>query len=374
MASHQCESSGVKTAASGPHSVSTTEPLMDPTMESTDELIAAYGALELSDEGLDEIESQPGDSRRRLVLDQGQQDDRGVIRCPGQGGGTSTDRGLHSVVPGTGYTQTVLASTEQRMGEHVATDKMDYVEETAVVGEGLQKVTIHGQHLIDRVGRCGKAIWNWGKSFARDFNKRLIYWSKQMERTKGRRDSHGIFLFKEAQAQYIRALHHQNDYWRQRAKQFWLQAGDTNSAFFHNTVRRRRQNNHISKLRDDDGAWVERGNTFDTLVTSYFDKLLSPVDGCMDPILNSVMPKVSSAHNSALECFNRYFSKYGDVIDSVIMMDKVEVKRTVPREDTPFRRESKTKKIFVGGIPPTLTEEYRKMVRKHYMAGEAFDS
>nr|GMC94605.1 heterogeneous nuclear ribonucleoprotein 1-like [Ipomoea batatas] len=34
----------------------------------------------------------------------------------------------------------------------------------------------------------------------------------------------------------------------------------------------------------------------------------------------------------------------------------VEVKRTVPREDTPFRRESKTKKIFVGGIPPTLTE------------------
>nr|GLL21874.1 heterogeneous nuclear ribonucleoprotein 1 [Ipomoea trifida] len=52
----------------------------------------------------------------------------------------------------------------------------------------------------------------------------------------------------------------------------------------------------------------------------------------------------------------------------------VEVKRTVPREDTPFRRESKTKKIFVGGIPPTLTEEYRKMVRKHYMAGEAFDS
>lgn len=23
------------------------------------------------------------------------------------------------------------------------------------------------------------------------------------------------------------------------------------------------------------------------------------------------------------ECFNRYFSKYGDVIDSVIMMDKV---------------------------------------------------
>ncbi|XP_019194278.1 PREDICTED: heterogeneous nuclear ribonucleoprotein 1 [Ipomoea nil] len=99
------------------------------------------------------------------------------------------------------------------------------------------------------------------------------------------------------------------------------------------------------------------------------------------------------AWETSEECFNRYFSKYGEVIDSVIMMDKVsgrprgfgfitfadpevanrvlqeehvidgrvvEVKRTVPREDTPFRRVSKTKKIFVGGIPPTLTEDELK--------------
>nr|GMC76018.1 heterogeneous nuclear ribonucleoprotein 1-like [Ipomoea batatas] len=89
-----------------------------------------------------------------------------------------------------------------------------------------------------------------------------------------------------------------------------------------------------------------------------------------------------------------YFSKYGDVIDSVIMMDKVsgrprgfgiitfadpEVANQVLQEehvidgrvvevkeeqyhgeDTPFRRVSKTKKIFVGGIPPTLTEDEMK--------------
>lgn len=32
-----------------------------------------------------------------------------------------------------------------------------------------------GQHLLDRIGRCGKAIWNWGKSFAKDFQKRIVY-------------------------------------------------------------------------------------------------------------------------------------------------------------------------------------------------------
>nr|GMD17677.1 uncharacterized protein LOC109179787 [Ipomoea batatas] len=81
-----------------------------------------------------------------------------------------------------------------------------------------------------------------------------------MEVTKNRRDPQGITLFREAQAQYLRVLHHQNDYWRQRAKQLWLREGDTSSAYFHNSIRRRRQNNQISKLHDEDGNWVERAN------------------------------------------------------------------------------------------------------------------
>ena len=31
------------------------------------------------------------------------------------------------------------------------------------------------------------------------------------------------------------------------------------------------------------------------------------------------------------------------------------MKRTVPREDMEFKGATKTKKIFVGGIPPSLT-------------------
>nr|GLL31560.1 uncharacterized protein LOC109184133 isoform X2 [Ipomoea trifida] len=81
-----------------------------------------------------------------------------------------------------------------------------------------------------------------------------------------RQDPQGITSFREAQAQYLRALHHQNDYWRQREKQFWLREGDTNSAYFHSSVRRRRQNNQISKLRDDDVNWVERGTNLDSLI------------------------------------------------------------------------------------------------------------
>ncbi|XP_050234945.1 heterogeneous nuclear ribonucleoprotein 1 [Mercurialis annua] len=90
------------------------------------------------------------------------------------------------------------------------------------------------------------------------------------------------------------------------------------------------------------------------------------------------------------ETFTSYFGKFGEITDSVIMRDKhsgrprgfgfvtfadvaaadrvleedhvidsraVEVKRTVPREDMEVKGVVRAKKIFVGGIPPMLTED-----------------
>lgn len=102
---------------------------------------------------------------------------------------------------------------------------------------------------------------------------------------------------------------------------------------------------------------------------------------------------------STEESFASYFSKYGEIIDSVIMMDKhtgrprgfgfvtfadpavadkvleeehiidgrtVEVKRTVPKEDSQVKGVSKTRKIFIGGIPPSFTEDELKVHFSHY--------
>ncbi|EPS58223.1 hypothetical protein M569_16592, partial [Genlisea aurea] len=96
------------------------------------------------------------------------------------------------------------------------------------------------------------------------------------------------------------------------------------------------------------------------------------------------------AWETSEESFRRYFAKYGEISDSVIMMDKVtgrprgfgfvtfsdqevaekvlqqdhvidgrsvEVKRTVPREEYQSRGVSKTKKIFVGGLPVSMNED-----------------
>ncbi|KAL3840805.1 hypothetical protein ACJIZ3_025396 [Penstemon smallii] len=97
------------------------------------------------------------------------------------------------------------------------------------------------------------------------------------------------------------------------------------------------------------------------------------------------------AWETSEEAFSRYFRKYGEITDSVIMLDKisgrprgfgfitfadpevadkvlqedhvidgraVEVKRTVPREDMNVRGGApKTKKIFVGGLPLSLYDD-----------------
>ncbi|KAF7814114.1 heterogeneous nuclear ribonucleoprotein 1 [Senna tora] len=93
------------------------------------------------------------------------------------------------------------------------------------------------------------------------------------------------------------------------------------------------------------------------------------------------------------EAFFKYFNKFGEIIDSVIMTNKysgrprgfgfvtfadsavvdqvlaqehtidgrvVEVKRTVPREDMEGVGVLKTKKIFVGGIPQIFTDDELK--------------
>ncbi|XP_065019786.1 uncharacterized protein LOC135582671 isoform X2 [Musa acuminata AAA Group] len=93
--------------------------------------------------------------------------------------------------------------------------------------------------------------------------------------------------------------------------------------------------------------------------------------------------------DTTLETFVKHFDKYGEIVDSVIMKDRntnkprgfgfitykdaavvdqvikdthvfngkmVEIKRTIPKGVAPLK-DFKTRKIFVGGIPITLTED-----------------
>ncbi|GAB2275006.1 hypothetical protein Dimus_009774 [Dionaea muscipula] len=103
------------------------------------------------------------------------------------------------------------------------------------------------------------------------------------------------------------------------------------------------------------------------------------------------------AKDTTLEMFNKYFGSYGEIIDSVIMKDRytqrprgfgfityadpavvdvviqedhvingkpVEIKRTIPKGAQGI--DFKTKKIFVGGIPTTLSQDEFKAFFSKY--------
>lgn len=98
-----------------------------------------------------------------------------------------------------------------------------------------------------------------GEKLTRNFQPRIDDCKNPLEQLKNRTDNYGVFTYAEVQRKYLNLLSQQNTYWKQGAKTFWLKGGDINFGFFHKAVKRRRRNNSISKLINEEGRWVEKG-------------------------------------------------------------------------------------------------------------------
>lgn len=64
-------------------------------------------------------------------------------------------------------------------------------------------------------------------------------------------------------------------YWRQRAKVFWLEEGDTNSHFFHASASLRKKMNHISFLKNEEGMAISDNDGMCALVKEYFENVFA---------------------------------------------------------------------------------------------------
>lgn len=100
----------------------------------------------------------------------------------------------------------------------------------------------------------------------------------------------------------LERLESQKDiYWRQRAHVKWLEYGDKNTAFFHAFASERKRRNNISKLKREDGSWVEGEERLKDHIAGYFYNLFtSTTDQNNDAILQTITPKVHQGMNEAL--------------------------------------------------------------------------
>lgn len=96
-------------------------------------------------------------------------------------------------------------------------------------------------------------------------------------------------------------LEREEIYWVQRSRANWLKFGDTNTNFFNNFASARKKRNHIRRLMDDGGNWVEDNESMRTLISCYFQHLFSSEVAVPDAsVLNKVKPCVSGYMNDSL--------------------------------------------------------------------------
>ena len=63
---------------------------------------------------------------------------------------------------------------------------------------------------------------------------------------------------KEARVKYERLNKAKNSYLQQKVKGEWLKGGDVNTTCFHACLKKRWAHNHIHKVKDINGNWVEK--------------------------------------------------------------------------------------------------------------------
>lgn len=97
----------------------------------------------------------------------------------------------------------------------------------------------------------------WGREFFNKFREKVLKQNGIIEALKDRDDDDGIQSYFEEKDKLHDLLSHEEAYWQQRAKNFWLKEGDTNSKFFHAVASSRKKLNHISGLKERMGVWSQ---------------------------------------------------------------------------------------------------------------------
>ena len=105
---------------------------------------------------------------------------------------------------------------------------------------------------------------------------------------------------KEVKDLMLKLLAQEDTFWKQRAKCFWLQEGDSNSKFFHSIAFARKRPNCIKVLYNEDGIYVDNIDDMCEVVLHYFENLISESSSCYDTVLNAMNNLVGVEENDWL--------------------------------------------------------------------------
>ncbi|KAJ8758831.1 hypothetical protein K2173_002610 [Erythroxylum novogranatense] len=109
----------------------------------------------------------------------------------------------------------------------------------------------------------------WG----RDYDRALVLEKRRLKPRLENIRSINSNAYNTVQAELAQLLDLECLKWKQRAKEFWLAKGDTNSKFFHLSASTRKRHNTISELDDGSGILVRSKAGLQTIIRDYFEQL-----------------------------------------------------------------------------------------------------
>uniref|UniRef100_A0A803Q9B4 Reverse transcriptase zinc-binding domain-containing protein n=1 Tax=Cannabis sativa TaxID=3483 RepID=A0A803Q9B4_CANSA len=124
---------------------------------------------------------------------------------------------------------------------------------------------------------------------------------------------------------------------QQKAKILWLKDGDSNSAFYHNSIRARRSQNQILSIMDSNGVRVDNPHQISTLFLEYYNQILGSKMVNRKSVLEGVMRQGEKKHWpsvvwSRLNCPKHSFIFWLTILQRLKTKDRV--KRYNPQIDS----------------------------------------
>lgn len=129
---------------------------------------------------------------------------------------------------------------------------------------------IPSMHLLPKLISVSSFMEKWGRNFFHKFREKIKQEKEIIVNLVNYTDEGNVKLYLEAKEKLNEILKQEEDYWRQRAKIFLLQDGDTNTKFFHAMATTRKKNNHVMFLETDTGERVEDHEGMCQIVKDYF--------------------------------------------------------------------------------------------------------
>ncbi|XP_050145591.1 uncharacterized protein LOC126621231 [Malus sylvestris] len=203
---------------------------------------------------------------------------------------------------------------EARLDRALGNENWQVLWPNYLVSIGTTLGSDHNPVLVHCAPKEGNSVERWNKKIC-DCRARLLRWS-------GRKFSQRRWKIQEMMSQLGRlqmdwrsnsqeieglskavdTLWSQEEcVWKQKSRVQWLQEGDANTKFFHQSTLQRRRRNKVVTLKNDNEEWVDNPDQVRRLFDEHFMALFSS-SGHRDwgGILDCVIPKVSEEMNATL--------------------------------------------------------------------------